>query len=183
MRINLLGAPGCGKSTLSANLFSDLKVDGYNIELCHEHVKKWVYLSQEPKSFDQVYLFTKQLRQEDLALRHCKHIITDSPLILACMYAEYNNLDYADYLYGLLGEFDARENGSPINIWIERDHIYQKMGRFQDVVEATRIRNFMVRKLREYDIYYTMFQASEGAEIYKFIKNTIDGHTACSKIQ
>ena len=41
--VNLFGAPGCGKSTLAAALFSELKKAGFNAELVTEYANDKVY--------------------------------------------------------------------------------------------------------------------------------------------
>ena len=43
MVINLLGGPGCGKSTVAAGIFHQLKSLGYSTELVTEYVKDIVY--------------------------------------------------------------------------------------------------------------------------------------------
>jgi len=41
--LNLYGAPGAGKSTGAAYIFSKLKLKGYNVELVTEFAKDKVY--------------------------------------------------------------------------------------------------------------------------------------------
>ena len=41
--INLFGGPGCGKSTIAAELFAILKKQGYEVELVTEYAKDKVW--------------------------------------------------------------------------------------------------------------------------------------------
>lgn len=41
--VNLFGGPGTGKSTLSANIFARLKMDGVDVEMAPEYVKEVVW--------------------------------------------------------------------------------------------------------------------------------------------
>ena len=41
--VNLIGGPGCGKSTTTAGLFYELKKKGYNCEMSLEFAKDKVY--------------------------------------------------------------------------------------------------------------------------------------------
>ena len=40
--VNLLGAPGSGKSTIAASIFSKLKFQNLNVELVSEYAKELV---------------------------------------------------------------------------------------------------------------------------------------------
>ena len=58
--VNLYGAPGAGKSSGAAYIFSKLKMAGVNAELVTEFAKDKVY-EQSKKVFEnQAYIFGKQ---------------------------------------------------------------------------------------------------------------------------
>lgn len=48
--VNLIGGPGCGKSTTTAGLFYELKKKGYNCEMSLEFAKDKVYEESFPRS-------------------------------------------------------------------------------------------------------------------------------------
>ena len=86
MRINLLAGPGSGKSTTAAWLFSELKIRHISVELITEYVKSWATQKRQVTTFDQVYLFGKQMQYEYRFLNNgIKNVVTDSPLILSCV--------------------------------------------------------------------------------------------------
>lgn len=57
--VNLFGAPGSGKSTGAAYIFSQLKIAGVNAELVTEFVKDKVWENNEEVFKNQAYIFGK----------------------------------------------------------------------------------------------------------------------------
>ena len=53
--INLFGAPGSGKSTTMARLFTDLKQEGYNVEMVSEFVEDLVYENSVKNKLKKAY--------------------------------------------------------------------------------------------------------------------------------
>ena len=84
--INLFGAPGAGKSTGAAIVFSKLKMMGINAELVTEFAKDKTWEHNATALGCQEYVFGKQ----SYRLARCKEdvdvIITDSPLPLSILY-------------------------------------------------------------------------------------------------
>lgn len=58
--VNLFGAPGAGKSTGAARIFSNLKMAGINAELVTEFAKDKVWEENKAVFNDQLYIFGKQ---------------------------------------------------------------------------------------------------------------------------
>ena len=58
--INLFGAPGAGKSTGAAYIFSKLKMHGINAELVTEFAKDKVWEESKAVFNNQAYIFGKQ---------------------------------------------------------------------------------------------------------------------------
>ena len=135
MRINIFGGPGSGKSTFAAKVFSQMKVYGMNVELINEYVKFWTYIDRQPSSFDQVYIFGKQLHKEDKALQKFDHIITDSPLLMQMVYCPKF---LQDYLLGIEAEFERVYNS--LNIFIDRGNKqFEQAGRFHNEKESKKL--------------------------------------------
>ena len=57
--INFFGAPGSGKSTLSAIVFAKLKMMGVNCELVTEFAKDKVWEKNNEALSNQIYIFAK----------------------------------------------------------------------------------------------------------------------------
>jgi len=155
-------------------VFSALKRDGYNIELVREYIKNWAYVGRVPKSFDQVYVFGKQLHAEDLVLQSgVNHIITDSPLMMQIPYAKLHNVSAWADLLSIANKFES-ENPS-INIFLRREESkYDGSGRYENLDEAIKmdenIRDFMNEHIGD----YATMPSSELEQIISYIKSKID---------
>jgi hypothetical protein len=150
MRINLYGGPGSGKSTTAAWLFSELKLHGFSVELVNEFCKSWAYQGRKIKRFDQIYLFGKQHQAEYKCLTNgVKHIVTDSPLILPCIYGEkYCGKEISVPLEMLVKEYD--KEFPCYNIFLDRgEKKYIQEGRYESLEQAQEIDRITKAKLIE----------------------------------
>lgn len=168
-RINFFAGPGAGKSTTSAWLFAQMKMDGYNVELVDEYVKNWAYEDREPTSFDQIYLFAKQARKEDLVLRNgVDFIISDSPLMLSASYAKKNTPNLFYPLRDLALQFD--EVYKPLNIFLYRESKpYNSVGRYQTLEEAKEMDAFIEDTLKKAQVPFFRFPWDDREGIKKFV--------------
>lgn len=150
-RINLFGAPGCGKSTVAAWLFSQLKILDYSVELVQELAKKYAYSKTSITSWDQLKLTTNQITEEDFYLKNnVKLIITDSPIAISYFYSQ--DLPYKEQILNLANIFEKQYKS--INIYIKPDTNYNIEGRFHSKEEAenldNQIKNFVTTQFEDY---------------------------------
>ena len=171
MRINLYGGPGVGKSNLSSKLYAELDILGYKIELVREYIKKWAYSGKVPRSFDQNYIFSKQLRAEDFYLQHgVDHIVTDSPLPLQCFYAYINHYPVWRELLTIAENYEKKHPS--INIFLDREGLeYRGHGRYQNELQALELDTKIKEFLTSHDISYKVLKTTD----YKSIENYITG--------
>lgn len=141
-RICLFGGPGSGKSTTTARIFTELKIRGYDIEHVTEYIKTWAYEGRMPQSYDQLYVFAKQIRSEDVLLRRgVQYIVTDSPVLMNAAYSAHYGFVAIEQLIGLSKQFDR--DFPAVNLFIERSVPYVQKGRFQNPDEAVEMDKFL----------------------------------------
>ena len=146
--VNLFGAPGSGKSTGAAYLFSKLKMAGINAELVREFVKGKVYEDSKEVFKNQTYILGKQSFKQSKLRDKVDVIVTDSPLPLSIYYND--DKDIQDELSSLaLKIFDSYDNH---NYFINRVKPYNPKGRFQTEEEAIDIVDGMKDFLTNYNI-------------------------------
>ena len=81
--VNLFGAPGAGKSTGAAYIFSRLKLAGINAELVTEFAKDKVWEESKAVFQNQAYIFGKQYFRISRVQDKVDVVITDSPILLS----------------------------------------------------------------------------------------------------
>ena len=133
---NIYSGPGCGKSTLAAEVFAELKKQGQSVELVHEFAKKWAWLDHPIKGWaDNFYVFSKQLRSEAILYGKVEYIVTDSPLGLAPayekLYTPENTLLWDTYTR--VREMQAKEGTvENLNFHLMRQFDYKSEGRYEN---------------------------------------------------
>ena len=156
--INLFGAPGSGKSTHRAKLFAEMKIAGYNVEEVTEYAKDVVWEEHSSIFADQLYIVAKQNRRLVRLIDKVDFIITDSPLLLSIVYAN-DRIVYNPSLEKLtLDVFNSYNN---INIFINRTHEYQQIGRNQTEHEAKQLSEKIKNMLMLYDVSWQEFGTNE----------------------
>ena len=166
--INLYGAPGAGKSTGAAYLFSKLKLAGINAELVTEFAKDKVW-EENPTVFkNQVYLFGKQYYRMSRLEGKVDVVVTDSPLLLSSFYNKDKEV--------LGAEFDAlvtkvAKSYESINIFIRRVKPYNPKGRFQTEAESDEVHRELIRFLDEHNINCLFYSGCE--EEYEILAKDI----------
>lgn len=148
--INLFGAPGAGKSTGAAYIFSQLKLKGINAELITEFAKDKVWEENKEVFKNQAYIFGKQ----SFKMSRCKDkvdvIITDSPLFLSALYNTDEVLG-EDFNNVVLNVFNSYDN---FNVFIQRVKPYNPIGRNQTAEESDALALELKNKLQEKNIPY-----------------------------
>ena len=130
--INLIGGPGCGKSTAAAGLFYTLKKLQLNVELSSEWVKSKVYEESYHCMDDQIYIFAKQHHKLFVLRDKVDIIVTDCTLLNSLVYGERS--EYFDKF--VLEEFNKFNN---LNIIIRRKQEYETSGRVESKDEALKL--------------------------------------------
>lgn len=131
--INLIGGPGCGKSTTAAGIFYELKKNGVDCEMSLEFAKDKVWENSLQTLDDQIYVFGKQFHKLWRLNGKVDVVITDSPLLLSCYYNKDESNYFDDFVIEQYNRFDN------LLFFIERAEQYQENGRIQTEEESKEI--------------------------------------------
>jgi adenylate kinase family enzyme len=125
--INIWAGPGCGKSTIAADLFAEMKWQGKEVELVTEVAKDIVWEGHHNLFDDQFYISAMQNRRQERLINKVNFIITDCPLMLCEVYMAD---DYPrEMLPAMLAVFNRYDN---FNVVLTRRKAYNPNGRNQD---------------------------------------------------
>jgi ABC-type dipeptide/oligopeptide/nickel transport system ATPase component len=131
--INLIGGPGCGKSTTAAGIFYELKKNGVDCEMSLEFAKDKVWENSLQTLDDQIYVFGKQFHKLWRLNGKVDVVITDSPLLLSSYYNKEESNYFDDFVVEQYNRFDN------LLFFIERTEQYQENGRIQTEEESKEI--------------------------------------------
>lgn len=169
--VNLYGAPGAGKSTGAAYIFSQLKMRGINAELVTEFAKDKVWEESKEVFNNQAYIFGKQYFRISRCTDKVDVIITDSPLLLSTIYNDNPILgeEFNNVVRNVANSYDS------INYYITRVKEYNPKGRFQSEEESDAIAD-RVKDMLDYEgVEYIEKPGSKASydEIYEEVLETV----------
>lgn len=134
--INLFGGPGVGKSTTAAALFVEMKKAGMSVELVTEVAKDFVWEDRSTTLSIQPYITIKQFRNLVRLKGKVDYAITDSPILLGCMYADKYAPDLPASYKQFIVDLHNQELNPSVNFVLERIFDYDTTGRYQQEQEA-----------------------------------------------
>ena len=154
--VNLFGAPGAGKSTGAAYIFSRLKMAGINAELVTEFAKDKVWEESKAVFENQAYIFGKQYFRISRLQGKVDVVITDSPIILSAFYADDQVLgqEFDDLVTKVFKSYDS------LNYFIKRVKEYNPVGRFQSESETYQLAEDMQDFLSDHHISYECYKGA-----------------------
>lgn len=167
--INLLSAPGSGKSTTGQILSGMLSIADYRVEYIPEFAKFATFSNNQAALSDQIYMFAKQEnRLHVLKDANLDFVVMDGPLPVALLFQPE---DYYRYYEPLVMEvFGSYDN---INFYLHRNPTlaYKKHGRNQDKSQAAILDNRLKSILDRHNVVYEehMVQRSLSGQLFKEI--------------
>ena len=155
--VNLIGAPGAGKSTGAAYIFSQLKMAGINAEYISEFAKDKTWGEDFLSLQCQEYVFGKQSMRLFRVNDKVDVVITDSPLILSILYNKSEVLGQS-FNQTVLNVFNSYNN---IIYFVNRTKPYNPSGRNQTQEESDQIAKDIENFLNQNNI---PFQSIDGCK-------------------
>ncbi len=147
--VSMFGAPGAGKSTGAAYVFSQLKAAGINAELVTEFAKDKVWEETKAVFENQAYIFGKQYFRISRLAGKVDVVITDSPILLSVFYNKDDAVlgkEFNDLVYKVFDCYDS------INVFVHRVKPYNEAGRFQTESESDQLCDDMAKFLDKYSV-------------------------------
>jgi hypothetical protein len=142
-------------STISAQLFAKLKWAKIDSELVSEYAKQLVWEESFPKMRNQIYIFGKQHKRQEILNGKVDVVITDSPLPLG-FYYDGGNTKYLKEI--IMSEFSKLYN---LNILIDRPEDYNPNGRMQTKEQADQAHTEIESLLNDNGIPYITIPSSD----------------------
>lgn len=131
---------------MAAEIFSFLKKRGHDAEYVNEYAKELVWKRSSKMLLNQLYIFAKQENKMWILKEENDVITTDSPLILQLYYGKEEPQCHIDYVLYKNNLYDN------INIWLNRAHAYNPVGRNQTEEDAIKIDEELRELLRKNNI-------------------------------
>lgn len=159
--INLIGAPGAGKSTLAALVFSKLKMENISSEIVTEFAKDLVWDNSNGLN-NQLYVFSGQFYRVWRLQNAVDVVVTDSPMILSIYYNMLQKPDnkLSEDLFNKL-VLECNNKFININFFLKRKHNYKTDGRIHSEADSIRMEQEMQYLYQALDIPYTTLNSTD----------------------
>jgi predicted ATPase len=154
-KIGIVGAPGAGKTTLSAGLFYHLKIAGFDVELTPELIKYKVYrgVNFSSPGFDILNTLEQMGLEETIEQaptngHNLDFLICEAPLCNGYFYASfYGKQDECSVLKTIA---QSKIRGYDLLILMERpeSQVYKQFGRKENELTAARLQSHIITELR-----------------------------------
>lgn len=170
--VNLTGAPGAGKSTGAAYIFSQLKMHGVDAELVTEYAKDKVW-EENPTPFkNQAYIFAQQYYKLTKLVGKVQVVVTDSPLPLSIIYNNDPRLG-SSFNDMVLNVFNSYNN---LNYFLKRIKPYNSNGRFQTADESDALSDVILKLYDDSNIPVRIFKGCQADYdmIVEDVMNTLE---------
>lgn len=166
--VNLFGSPGVGKSTIAADVYSQLNCLGVPSELATEFAKDCVWLNDQVTLNEQAIVWGNQLSRIKRLLGKVMVVVSDSPTPLSIVYksADYKkNFDDA-----VMEQFSSMRN---LNFLIARTIPYIQVGRNEDLTGAEKVHRDLKKVLDDYKVPYEVLEGLPEENAYTVVKRVL----------
>jgi len=142
--INLFSGPGCGKSTLAAGLFHQLKIQNYNVEYVSEYAKDLIYENRFERLNDYLYVLAEQHHRLFKLKNSVDYVVCDGSFLLGYIHCKKNKTYNHKLIKQLvLDTFNRYEN---MNYLLQRDkNFYHTHGRKESLKQAIKLDEKLIK--------------------------------------
>lgn len=170
--VNLYGAPGTGKSTGAAYIYSKLKLNEINCELVTEFAKDIVWDENKKAIYNQAYLFGNQYYRISRLENEVDVVVTDSPILLSIVYNKDRRLgkEFIDLVKAVSLSYENR-----LDILFKRVKQYRTVGRLHNEEQSDKLYNEIKDLLDTVNLEYKTVEATQDGyeEVIKMIKEKL----------
>lgn len=152
--VNMFAGPGCGKSTIAAGLFSELKWKKVECELALEYAKDLVWEKRDKTFEDQIYLFGKQHHRIHRLLGQVDVIITDCPILLSPIYDKEQRPTFEKLVV------EEHNKMWTYNVVLRRKKTFNPKGRLHNEKEAKDLDRAITNLLFKHDQVFEVFDGA-----------------------
>lgn len=156
--INFIGGPGVGKSTTALGVAYNLKKRRLNIEYVAEYAKDVTWEGTHALLENQTHIFSEQFRRQFRLVGKVDFVVTDSPLLLSCVYHEYarHKLADPDYVEQVKAFYLASYKQFDNITYLVKGGVrpYNPVGRNQTEEEAAQVHNAVIQLLSDNGLEY-----------------------------
>lgn len=165
--LNFISGPCGGKSTVKAGTFFHLKISGFRAAQVEEYATERS-VSQDWKALsDQRHITWEQAERQRRFLGHVDWILTDSPLLLGCVYGQ-GEFAQPQFHKEVVDLFDSYEN---VNVWLDRPAgAYQTYGRHHSEQEAKAVDEKLLSLMGDRIHFRTTADENTPQRVVKFLQ-------------
>lgn len=158
--INLIGGPGCGKSTTMAGVFYKLKKQGVNCEIATEFTKDKVWEEDYRVLDDQLYIIAKQFHRISRLIDKVDIVVMDTSLLSSIIYDKMNSQALKNFCLETFHQFNN------MVFFIDREDIkFQTEGRVESYEKSKAIDETYKALMDECNIPYTIVNNENSVDV------------------
>lgn len=163
--VEFIGAPGSGKSTAAAELYSMLSKAAISTGLITEFIKDFANRGYNIETEDQLWILGSQARAESQVYNKYPVVVCDTSLYLCAFYNKFLSNGLIDHTETVKTHLDYVDNKYDINRVRYIRHLdknrYSDIGRYQNFEESTEIEGKIFEYFNENSIQLCKTQSME----------------------
>lgn len=165
--INLWASPSCGKSTLAAGAFAEMKRRNISCELVTEVAKEYAWEGRKIEVWDQILIAAEQLAREMRLIGKVEYVITDSPSLLGAFYEE--KYSKSSLLRHMLQKGRAMPHRQDVDVMLPRRERYDDAGRFQTKEQAMEVHQALTEWLQVFTLQPKQLESADISQLLAYL--------------